>query len=420
MASVLQHKSIWNATVLVAALGYFVDIFDLILFGMVRTASLTDLGIGGEDLERVGLSLDNWQMLGMLLGGLFWGMLGDRRGRLSVLFGSIITYSIANIANGFVEDVTTYALLRFVAGFGLAGELGAGITLVSETLDKDKRGLAATLVASVGISGAVVGGFIVKWVGDWRICYWIGGGMGLLLLLLRINVFESGMFDQMKQQAGLRKGSFLSIFRQGDRARRYFACIALALPTWYVVQLYAKYSPELCEAVGLVVVDKKELAINAIMLTYFGIVVGDVVCGLLSNYWRSRRRALGFFLLCILLALALFWTIGIGSITGLYISLAFLGFAVGYWAVFMSITAESFGTNIRSTVTGTIPNFVRGSVILINSAYQFIKYSFFPGNTAAGTVVANLVLGLVVVGASFWGWSALRETYGKDLNYVEE
>lgn len=415
----MHHKSIWNITVLVAALGYFVDIFDLILFGMVRTASLTDLGVAEPDLELVGLMLDNWQMLGMLLGGIFWGVLGDRRGRLSVLFGSILTYSLANIANGFVQDVTTYAVLRFVAGFGLAGELGAGITLVSETLDKDKRGLAATLVASVGISGAVVGGFIVKWVGDWRICYFIGGGMGLLLLLLRVNVFESGMFDQMKQNASVQKGRFFSIFKQWDRAKRYLACIALALPTWYVVQLYAKYSPELCSAVGIVLPNKKEFAINAIMLTYLGIVIGDVVCGLLSNYWKSRKKSLLFFLISILISLTLLWTLGIRSIALYYATLTFLGFAVGYWAVFMSITAESFGTNIRSTVTNTIPNFVRGSVIIINSVYQFIKYTFYPNDAATGTIVANLFLGVIVIGLSFWGWAALRETYGKDLNYVE-
>lgn len=416
----LRYKSVWNLTVLVAALGYFVDIFDLILFGMVRTSSLTSIGVPEADLETVGLMLDNWQMFGMLVGGIFWGVLGDKRGRLSVLFGSIITYSLANIANGFVQDVTVYAILRFVAGFGLAGELGAGITLVSETLDKDKRGLAATIVASVGISGAVVGGFIVKAVGDWRVCYWIGGGMGLLLLLLRINVFESGMFDQMKQEAGVSKGNFFFIFKNWDRLKRYLACIALALPTWYVVQLYAKYSPELTTAVGLVVEDKKTLAINSIMLTYLGIVIGDVVCGLLSNYWQSRKKSLLFFLLSVLLALALVWSIGIHSVTGFYITLSFLGFAVGYWAVFMSVTAESFGTNIRSTVTNTIPNFVRGSVIIINSLYGFIKYNFYAHDPAMGTIVSNLSLGLIVVGLSFWGWRALRETYGKDLNYVEK
>lgn len=416
----LRYKSVWNLTVLVAALGYFVDIFDLILFGMVRTSSLTSIGVPEADLETVGLMLDNWQMFGMLVGGIFWGVLGDKRGRLSVLFGSIITYSLANIANGFVQDVTVYAILRFVAGFGLAGELGAGITLVSETLDKDKRGLAATIVASVGISGAVVGGFIVKAVGDWRVCYWIGGGMGLLLLLLRINVFESGMFDQMKQEAGVSKGNFFFIFKNWDRLKRYLACIALALPTWYVVQLYAKYSPELTTAVGLVVEDKKTLAINSIMLTYLGIVIGDVVCGLLSNYWQSRKKSLLFFLLSVLLALALVWSIGIHSVTGFYITLSFLGFAVGYWAVFMSVTAESFGTNIRSTVTNTIPNFVRGSVIIINSLYGFIKYNFYAHDPAMGTIVSNLSLGVIVVGLSFWGWRALRETYGKDLNYVEK
>lgn len=410
-------SSVFNMVVLVAALGYFVDIFDLLLFGMIRTTSLRDLGItSAEDIERIGLMLDNWQMCGMLVGGIFWGILGDKKGRLSVLFGSIIVYSLANIANGFVQDTTTYAILRFVAGFGLAGELGAGITMVNESMTKEKRGLGTALVASVGIMGAVFGGFIVKWVNDWRICYFIGGGMGLALLLLRIGVFESGMYQNIKESKVV-KGNMFMLFSDRKRFTKYIAVIFMAIPIWYIIQLYAKYSPELAAAIGLDFPEeeKKNIAINGIMLAYLGLTFGDLACGLVSQYLRSRKKALMIFMTGTALSIGLFYLIGAKSSVMFYGCILLLGFMVGYWAMFMSTAAESFGTNIRSTVTNTAPNFVRGSVIGVNSLYAFLKY-----NTGMGTIAANLLVGVVVFAMAFWGWSKLEETFGKDLDYIEE
>src|SRR6187402_2881858 len=195
--------------VIVAALGYFVDIYDLLLFGIVRKASLTDLGIIGDANRDAGEFLISMQMYGMLLGGIFWGILGDKKGRLSVLFGSIITYSIANIANGMVHSVEAYAFWRLIAGVGLAGELGAGITLVAETLPKNKRGYGTMIVASVGLTGAVVANLVYQIFGDWRLCYYAGGVLGLLLLFLRVSVRESGLYKQVVSQDEAR-GNFFS------------------------------------------------------------------------------------------------------------------------------------------------------------------------------------------------------------------
>jgi putative MFS transporter len=411
-----QKKSLFNMVVLVAALGYFVDIFDLLLFGMIRTTSLKDIGITtDEGIEKYGLMLDNCQMIGMLVGGFFWGILGDKKGRLSVLFGSIVTYSIANIANGFVQDVNTYAVLRFIAGLGLAGELGAGITMVNEVMVKEKRGLGTALVAGVGIMGAVVGGFMVKWVNDWRVCYFIGGGMGIALLLLRVGVLESGMYSNIKN-SNVQKGSFSMLLKNKQRFTKYLAVILIGIPIWYVVQLYAKYSPELAKAIGLQfeASETKTIAVNSIMLTYLGLTLGDFACGILSQYVQSRKKAILFFTLSTIACIALFFFIAPLGKMYFYTIICILGFTSGYWAVFMSSAAESFGTNIRSTVTNTVPNIVRGAVVLINVLYEFFKYTL-----DTGTILANILVGIIFFSLALWGWTKLEETFHKDLDYLE-
>lgn len=399
--------------VIVAALGYFVDVFDLLLFGMVRVSSLRGLGVEDHLLEQIGLRLDNWQMLGMLLGGIFWGILGDKKGRLSVLFGSIVTYSIANTLNAFVTTIPQYEILRFIAGFGLAGELGAGVTLVNESMSKEKRGLATAFIAGFGVLGAVFGCLLVLWVQDWKTCYLIGGGMGFALLILRISVFESGMYLSVKEKTHS-LGDMRILFRSREKFIKYLAVIALAIPIWYIVQLYAKYAPELAEALGLDYGDKKKVAIYAIMTVYGGLTIGDVSCGLLSNYLKSRKKAILIFFCILIFFIAIFWWVGRMNMTGFYTMIFLLGFGIGYWAVFMSTAAESFGINIRSTVANTAPNFVRGAVIGINFLYITFKTQF-----GWGTIGANLAVGVICIGIAFWAWTQLEETYGKDLDYVE-
>lgn len=407
-----QKKGI-TLLVIVAALGYFVDVFDLLLFGMVRVSSLRSLGVDESLLEKTGLHLDNWQMLGMILGGIFWGILGDKKGRLSVLFGSIVTYSIATTLNSYVHTIPQYEILRFVAGFGLAGELGAGVTLVNESLSKEKRGLATAFVAGFGVLGAVFGCLIVLWLKDWRTCYLVGGLMGFALLILRISVYESGMYLSVKEKTN-NLGNFMILFKDRRKLIKYVSIVVLAIPIWYVVQLYAKYSPELADSLGLHYDDKKSVAIYAIMAVYSGLTIGDVSCGLLSNYLKSRKKAIITYIILLICVILLFWWVGKINMTTFYTMIFMLGFAIGYWAVFLSTAAESFGINIRSTVSNTAPNFVRGSVIGINLLYSTLKINF-----EFSTQAANLTVGAICIGISIMAWTQLEETFNKDLNYVE-
>lgn len=402
--------------VLVAALGYFVDIYDLLLFGIVRVASLTDLHY--TNTEHYGTLLLNWQMAGMLIGGIAWGMIGDRKGRLSVLFGSIILYSLANIANGFVTDIYQYATLRFIAGFGLAGELGAGITLVSESMTKENRGWGTTIVATVGVFGAVVAALVGGLV-EWRTSYFIGGGMGLALLVLRIGVYESGMYHTAKKST-VSRGNFFKLFSSWKIFARYFSVIFIAVPVWYVMSIYILLSKEMGAAMGMAP-DQIPSPAKSIMFAYIGITVGDIASGLLSQFLRSRKKALLVFLLMTIGTLVLYFTVGCRSKFAFYTVATIIGFATGYWAVFMTTAAELFGTNIRATVTTTAPNFVRGAVIPITLLFGALKSLFLDNGKVTGyTMISSAIsVGVLVMLLAFLAWRNLPETFGKDLDYVE-
>ena len=395
-------------TVMVAALGYFVDIYDLILFSIVRVPSLKSFGLSGEALTDVGVRLINWQMGGMLIGGILWGILGDKRGRLTVLFGSILTYSLANIANGFAQTVLQYEIMRFVAGIGLAGELGAGITLVAEVMPKEKRGIGTTVVAGVGILGAVVAAL----VGDafsWRIAYFVGGGLGLGLLLVRVGVTESGMF-RVAKASGVRHGDFFAFFRNGRRLRRYLAVITVGVPVWYAVGILVTFSPEIAKGMGLTELPKPS---TAVMLMYIGLAIGDFGSGFLSHLLKSRKRVLAGFLGLSSLATLAYFTVGRVSLVAFYAVVVVLGIASGYWAVFVTVASEQFGTNIRATATTTAPNFVRGAVVLVTSSFQALKGPL-------GVVGSAALVGVVVLVLGFVSLLGLEETHGKDLDFVEE
>ncbi|MGV3540770.1 MAG: MFS transporter [Rufibacter sp.] len=399
---------ILNTAVIVAALGYFVDIYDLVLFSIVRIASLKELGVTDPAaLLEDGVRLINMQMLGMLLGGIFWGVLGDKRGRISVLFGSIFLYSAANIANGFVSTIEMYAWLRFIAGVGLAGELGAGITLVSEVLPKEKRGYGTTIVASVGISGAILAGIIGEYF-HWRTAYFVGGGLGLLLLLLRIGVFESGMFERTQRER-VQRGNFLSLFTNGGRFFKYLKCILVGVPIWFVIGVLITFSPEFGQALGVPVAIS---AAKAIGFSYFGLSLGDVASGLLSQKMKSRKRAVLLFLFMLAVAIALYLFAEGASGTYFYTLCCVLGFASGYWAMFVTIAAEQFGTNIRATVTTTVPNFVRGAVIPLTLTFSAYKEEW-------GLLTTAGALGALALGIALLAILTLPESYGKELDYLE-
>ena len=403
-----KGKGGWfSIVVLVGALGYFVDIYDLILFSVVRVPSLKSLGLADAEVLNAGLKILNWQMTGMLLGGILWGVMGDKKGRISVLFGSILLYSLANFANAFVQTPQAYAWLRFVAGFGLAGELGAAITLVSESLPKEKRGLGTTLVATVGVSGAVVANLVARNF-DWRHAYMVGGSLGFLLLVLRISIFESGLFEKSKKEDA-RRGDLVLLFSNFERVKRYFSCILIGLPTWFVVGILITLSPEIAKSLGIPGVTGGD----AVMYAYSGLVLGDFASGLSSQGLKSRRSVVLIFLALSFCATA-FQVALSHSAQSYYGFCLFSGFAVGYWAMFVTIAAEQFGTNLRATVAITVPNWARGALVPISIAFKSLLASGY-----------SLVQGVLVVGgvcvavafASAWG---LKESFGRDLDYMEQ
>ncbi len=398
--SIFRQPIIW-----VAALGYFVDIYDLLLFSIIRIPSLTDLGV--EDVGEIGMLILNTQMFGLLLGGILWGVLGDKLGRTKVLFYSIALYSLGNIANGFVTNGAQYAWIRFFAGIGLAGELGAGITLVSELLPKEKRGIGTSLVAGVGLTGAVLAFFIAQWF-DWRTCYFIGGGLGLLLLFIRLSVFESGLYKSLASDSTVSKGNFLMLFATKERFMRYLRSILIGLPTWFVVGILISFSPEFARQLGIT--DTIDPGIG-IMVSYSAIAVGDVAIGLLSQRLKSRKLAMHVFYAITMVGMLVFFTAS--SALQLYISTGIMGFGTGFWAVFVTIGAENFGTNLRATAATSIPNMVRGSLNGITALFLALHTKFTYVNAGIFTAV-------IVMLVTYWAISGLQETFGRDLNFYEE
>lgn len=395
--------------VIVASLGYFVDIYDLLIFSIVRVKSLTDIGIVDKaDITAKGTFIINVQMFGLLLGGILWGIIGDKLGRIKVLFGSIILYSAANFINSYVYDVNTYALVRFFAGVGLAGELGAGITLVSETMSKERRGYGTMIVAVVGLFGAVMANIVAKDFG-WRPAYRVGGGLGALLLLLRVGTFESGMYKNA-ENTEVSRGNFLSLFTNGKRLLKYLYCILIGAPLWYVVGVLVTQSQEF----GVALKAKEVLnAGDGILYTYIGISVGDLVAGILAQVTKSRKLTMLLFLV-VSVGCVVYYLTSTGMDSSKFIKICFLmGCSVGYWATFVTIASEQFGTNLRATVTTTVPNFVRGALIPINGAFAFFKGHY-------GMVSAGYIMMILLTVISLFSLSQLKETFGKDLNYVEE
>ena len=406
-------KHLFSIPVIVAALGYFVDIYDLLLFGIVRVPSLESMNI---DLKQVGTLIQDWQMFGLVLGGILWGILGDKKGRLSVLFGSILVYSLANIACGFLPHINfmdkthAYASLRFIAGIGLAGELGAGITLVAESLPKELRAIGTSIVAGFGLLGAVVANFTVELSGDWTIAYFIGGGLGLLLLIFRIGVSESGIFQKIEMKESVSKGNFLSFFTNSYRLARYLRCIAIGLPTWFCIGILAFLADLFAEPLGLK--DKLDPG-KAIMWSYIGISAGDLLSGFISQLFKSRKKAIFWMMLFTIIGVYLMFFSGYKSAEMYYFYCTWLGLGTGYWAMFITVSAEQFGTNIRSTAATTIPNMVRGMLIPMN----FLFYKLISGSQ--NVIISAVIVGIIVFVLGVYATLSISETHGKDLDFIE-
>ena len=407
----IQISAKQKLLIAVAALGYFVDVYDLILFSVVRNPSLKSLGLSGSELLDQGLNLMNIQMGGMLIGGILWGIYGDKKGRKSVLFGSILMYSIANALNGFVTDMNTYAILRFIAGIGLAGELGAGITLVNETLPPSKRGIGTLIIAGIGASGAIVAPIISNLSPDpewWRTCYFIGGGMGLALLLLRLGTFESAMYKDLGQD--VKRGNFFQLFSNTAIFKKYIYCIFMGLPIWYIIGILVFASPEITQSFGI---DGQISGGDAIMYCYLGLTFGDFASGALSQVLKSRKKAVLIYLVLVSF-LCIYFLYFLSNITVAFghLIITALGFFGGYWAVFLTSSSEQFGTNLRMTVTTTVPNFVRGALIPITLVFK----ALIPH---VGLIHSAAIVGAVCFSLAIFSVSSLKETFGKSLDFVE-
>lgn len=399
-------RSVWLA-IIVAALGYFVDIYDLLLFSIVRVSSLKGIGVPEHEIFDKGVLLINVQMAGLLTGGVIWGILGDKKGRLSVLFGSIVMYSLANLLNAGVTSVWQYAVLRFIAGIGLAGELGAGITLVTEILPQRLRGYGTAFVASIGLLGAVFGGL----VGDlfsWRIAFVIGGLLGFLILLLRVGVRESAMFARTREK-GVHRGNVGVLFRSPAVFARYFGVILIGVPIWFVIGIVMTFTPEFAQALGMTDLPS---AGKAVMFSYIGLSIGDFLAGLLSQYFESRKKAIFVYMVATTITFALYLQFAGHSLVSYYAFCALLGVFIGYWALFVTVGAEQFGTNIRSTVATTVPNFVRGSVIPMTTAFQALM-------AGSGAIRGGIIVGGVTMLIALASLYLLPETFHKDLDYHE-
>ena len=399
-------RTILSLTLLVASLGNFVDMFDLLLFPILRQPSLASLGILGDAQLVVYRNLLNAQMIGMLLGGIFWGVLGDKRGRLATLFGSIALYSVANLANAFVHTPQAYLGWRFLAGFGLAGELGAAVTLVSEILPRELRAYGTSLVAAVGIFGAVAASLVGRYL-PWRAGYLVGGGLGLLLLVMRVGIRDSAMFHRQGDTHA--RGDFFSLFTSRDRLGRYLRCILIGLPTWYAVAILVNLAPEFAPRLGVLGPVK---AGTAVAFCYSGITLGSLGSGVLSQGWGSRKKVVGLFIAVTLAGVTAYLSLRGLSPAAFYLLTGLLGLGSGYWAVFVTIAAEQFGTNLRSTVATTVPNFVRGAVPLITYGFTFFKGSL-------GWVGAAWAVGVACFGLAIFALAGLGETHGRDLDFLE-
>ncbi len=401
-----MKRHIWLA-IIASALGFFVDLYDIIILSIVRSKSLLELGIPETELLSKGVFLINVQMVGMLIGGFVWGIIGDKMGRLSVLFGSIILYSSATFANAYAPNFEIYLLLRFLAGVGLAGELGAAITLVTEQMPQKYRGIGPAIIGGSGMLGAIVGAYIGgKYT--WQFTYQLGGGLGFALLILRLGVLESGLFNAMKDKTS-NKGNLRLLFKNKDYIIKYISICVLGFPVWYVNGVVMTFTPEIAKAWGMTEIP----SVSTVFTYYFiGLTFGDLTGGFVSQYLQSRKKAIRLYLSMYAVAAVVFFMVGNQSLTLYYGLLLFLGFCVGYSIVLLTLAAEQYGTNIRATVTTSSLNILRATVIPQTLLFGFLS-------PYIGIVNSAMVVGVVAILLAFWGLSNLEETFHKDLNYTE-
>jgi len=397
--------------VIIAALGYFVDIYDLLLFGIVRIPSLESMGLNAD---KVGTMILNYQMIGLVLGGIIWGVYGDKKGRLSVLFGSIIVYSLANIACGFLPQMnfadkgTIYAVLRFIAGIGLAGELGAGITLVSETLPKELRAIGTSIVAGFGVLGAVVAEFTVELAGSWTKAYIIGGLLGIALLVLRISVAESGIFKAVKENKAIKRGNFFSFFSNKVLFMKYMRCVFMGIPIWYCMGILVFMANQFAPEMGIASIDPGK----AIMWAYIATSISDFSSGWFSHVLKSRKKAILYMLLLTLVGVIMMLFSGKKTENMYYFYCFWIGFGSGFWAMLVTVAAEQFGTNLRSTATTSVPNMIRGSVPIMLIGFDYLKQT-------RSVIISAAIVGAIAFALGIYATLTISETHNREIDFVE-
>lgn len=403
---VKKYSWLITTAIIVSALGYFVDMYDVYLFNVVRIQSLSSLGVAEKDLLATGISIMDWTFSGMLIGGVVWGILGDKKGRLKVLFGSIIIYSLATFATSFVESVTQYKILRLIAGFGLAGELGAGVTLICELMKPAKRGYGTLLIAAMGLYGIVFASFIAHHF-YWRTAYIIGSCMGIVLLILRVSVSESGLFEKSLANSNIRRGNFFRLITKKKLVFKYLKLILIGAPTTFVIGVMVSAAPEFGKQFGM-----KEIpdAATALAVYYICTSTLEIFITLISQWLKSRKKTMCIALIIQLTAVVWFLYFPSQSLFGFYARCGVVGSF--YWPILMTTVSEQFGTDLRATATTTVPNFIRAIFIPLSFIFQLFKPSFGLINSVALVIIPTILISGVF--ALF-----TKETFGKDLDFYE-
>lgn len=404
-------KLLMKPVVIVSGLGYLVDAYDMMIFSVVRTASLTDMGLSGDKLVEAGLQIMNLQMAGLLLGGLVWGMLGDKLGRMKVLFASIIMYSVANFGCGFAQGVADYGVWRFMAGFGLAGEAGAAITIVTESLPKTKRGLGVMLVVACAAMGPLLAGIVGELV-EWRHAYMIGGVAGFALLFLRANVKESKVFEHVAHNKKVQRGNLLQFVTNWSLFKRYVCCVLVGVPVWYIIGIQTTLAPEFARSMGVV---GAVAAGTALSFNFVGTIVGEILCATMAQVLQSRRQSLILWLLLTLGSVLGYYQLHDVTAQTFYFYCGFLGISIGYWVSLMAATAEQFGTNLRASATTSIPNFIRGSLIPMNMMFVYLHNKVGYSYEQTGLIIGGAVVAMALGALLF-----MPETFHNDMDFVEE
>jgi MFS transporter, putative metabolite:H+ symporter len=381
--------------------GYFIDIFDLVLFSTLRISSFEELKITDPTYWTV--VFFNLQMTGILVGGIFWGKMADIKGRSWSFMGTILVFSIANIINGLTSSLTVYGICRFIAGFGLAGEMGSGIALICEKVPDEKRSLYLGFVSSLGCIGAVLSG----WLGDivyWRYLFIGSGFAGILLTLLRKNLLEPDLFRKTAT-LNIPRGQWKTLFQSPPDLIRFILLIFLGIPMWYIIGILWSFSTEMTSTIGLNIFTSGQ----AILWGYVGVWMGDMLMPFVSQFLKSRIFTIQICLIMMLLGVIYLFQFQPHSLLSFQLTHIFLGFTIGYWAVYATLCGESFGTNIRALTSTSLPSLIRFSSIPMMIIYQY-------GRDENELNIA-LGMGLTVLCISMITTYFIKDTFQKDIDF---